>query len=97
MDKEADVVITDGGTHYVGSKGVNLYRLAALRSALKLWAEHKMKVNRAYTPTRMLKAAGEATGIKYKRGEQALAAADITDLIKKLRGDLSVSDERSEG
>lgn len=62
----------------------NVFAIRALTiaKALELYADTRMKANRAYTPTAMLKAAKEITGSTFKRGEYKQAA---TAIRKKLR------------
>lgn len=64
-----------------GREGVGNYQALVIAKACEFYAKHKMQVNRAYTPTRMLKAAEHITGIKYKRGQHAQAAQDIRDTL----------------
>ena len=59
---------TKNGTSFTGSD-VDVFRACALASALKLYADTKMRVNRAYTPTRMLQAATAITGVPFRRGQ----------------------------
>ena len=47
---------------YIGTDGVTLFQAITLRSALRLWAEHRMLVNRQWTPTLMLTVAGRFSG-----------------------------------
>ncbi len=63
-------------TIFAGKAGVSTYQAIVLKRALHLYAKHRMRVNRAWTPTRMLALAGEITGQTFKRGEY-LRAADI--------------------
>ena len=65
-------------TTFRGPEGVQTYRSIVIASALRLYARTGMQPNRAYTPTRMLAAATEITGMQFKRG-QYLAAADALD------------------
>lgn len=58
------------------------YRALVIAQALTMYAKTGMMVNRAYTPTAMLKAAAGITGKTYKRGQYELAAADIRNLMK---------------
>ena len=58
-----------------------LYRAMVLRSALELYAKHKIQANRTYTPTAMLKAAGAITGFKFTRGKYGHAIGALTDWI----------------
>jgi hypothetical protein len=60
---------------------VMTYRALVIKKACEMYAKHKMQVNRAYTPTAMLKAASGITGIVYKRGQHAQAAQDIADQL----------------
>lgn len=64
-----------------GTEGVGNYRALVIAKACELYAKHGIRVNRAYTPTAMLKAASDLTGIKYKRGQHAQAAADIRECL----------------
>jgi hypothetical protein len=63
---------------FEGKAGVDTYRAITLKHAIAFYAKTGMKVNRAYTPTAMLRAAGEITGQTFKRGqyEQAVAALE---------------------
>lgn len=61
-------------TIFAGPKAVNVFRCTVIASALKLYAATGMQANRAYTPSAMLKAAFEETGIKFKRGQYLEAA-----------------------
>lgn len=69
---------TNNGTSFVGSD-VEIFRAAAIASALDLYARTGIRVNRAYTPTAMLKAANQITGHVYKRGQYAAAAAGLRE------------------
>jgi hypothetical protein len=57
----------------------DLFRFAALRSALRLHilGGGRMRVSRQLTPTRLLDLATEYTGTKYRRGQHAQALADL--------------------
>lgn len=57
----------------------NTYQRLAIASALEVYAKHKMRVNRAYTPTNMLKTASRLTGKTFKRGEYLKAAAALRE------------------
>lgn len=58
-----------------------MVRALTIRKALQLYAKTGMQVNRAYTPTAMLRVAGEITGKKYKRGQYTQAADDIWEWV----------------
>lgn len=62
----------------------NVFALRALTiaKALELYADTKLMVNRAYTPSAMLKAANGLTGKLYKRGEYRRAAKDIREHLQ---------------
>lgn len=64
-------------TAFVGKEEVGIARAIIIKHACKMWATHKMQANRAYTPTAMLTAASGITGKVYKRGQHAVAAADL--------------------
>ena len=63
---------------FSGPGGVATYRAIALKHGLKLYADTGMKPNRAWTPTAMLRTAGEITGQTYKRGQYRQAIRDLT-------------------
>jgi len=63
-------------TTFTGS-GVALYRAAAIRTALALYAKTGLKVNRAYTPTAMMRAASSITGRTFKARDYAGAIAAL--------------------
>jgi len=58
-----------------------LYQAMVLRSALELYDKHKIMANRSYTPTNMLRVAGEITGFKFTRGKYGHAIGALSDWI----------------
>jgi hypothetical protein len=62
---------------FSGPKGVATYRAITLKHGLKLYAKHGIKPNSAWTPTAMLRTAGQITGKTYKRGQYEQAIADL--------------------
>jgi hypothetical protein len=72
---------------------VRLYQAVALKSALRMYAKCKMQPNRAWTPTAMLKLAGQFCGKTYKRGEYELAIADLTVWISTMQSALPITRE----
>jgi hypothetical protein len=58
-------------------EGIQRYRAMCTRSGLRA-CKVGLRVNRAYTPTACLKAAGQITNQKFKRGEydKAIKALD---------------------
>lgn len=67
---------TKKGTSFSGSD-VNILRAITIAAALDLYAKTGMKANRAYTPSAMLRATEEITGIKFPRGHYGEAAAAL--------------------
>ncbi len=74
-------------TTFTGEKEVNTFVLVVIKNAIKLYVNTGMKANRDYTPTNMLKKAGEFTGKVYRRGQLQLALDDLTkmydDILKE--------------
>ena len=68
-----------------------IFQITAIKVALRAWAKHKLKVNRAYTPKNMLAKAGELTGKKYKIGEYLKAADDLEKLADKRAEELRIA------
>ena len=68
-------------TVFSGPQGVATYRAIVIKHGLKLYAKTGMQPNRAYTPTAMLRTAGQITGKAYKRGQYAQAIADLESWI----------------
>jgi hypothetical protein len=56
------------------------YQALAMRKAIKLWVDHGIKVNRAYTPAAMARTASTITGLSYTSSKKSLQKAvdDIT-------------------
>ena len=67
---------------FTGKAGVATYQAVVLKTALRFYAKTGMKVNRAYTPTRMLSLAGEITGQKFKRGQYEPAAVALEEWLE---------------
>jgi hypothetical protein len=64
-----------------------LYQAAAVKVALRLYARTKIKVNRMYTPTNMLRTASKITGKEYKRNELIKAADDLELWMEQYKND----------
>lgn len=58
------------------------YQALVIAKALEIYANTGMKVNRAYTPTAMLKMAEKITGKNFKRGDYLRAAQAIREILK---------------
>ena len=54
-----------------------IFQAIVIRQGLAFYAKTKMKPNRAWTPSTMLRAAERITGQRYKRGEYLKAAEDL--------------------
>lgn len=66
----------------------SLYQITAIKVALRAYARHGMKVNRAYTPKNMLAKATELTGVTFKRGEYLRAADELEKLSIRLQKEM---------
>lgn len=75
---------------FVGPDAVALFRAVVIGSALRTYAQTGLRMNRAYTPTAMLKAATGITGKTYRRGEHLKAADDIKVWCDAMRAALPV-------
>ena len=75
---------TNNGSSFSGSD-VGIFQAIVLASALKLYAKSGMKVNASYTPTNMLRTAGQITGKHYKRGQFEEAATDLRAYADELK------------
>ena len=74
---------------FVGVEAVEVFRAAVIASGLKLYAKTGMKPNRAWTPTKMLAAANEITGKRFKRGEYLEAAEAVSAWVQKTKATIS--------
>ena len=68
-------------TSFNGTAAVNVFGAITLKAAIKMWAEHGIRANRAYTPTRMKSAAEAYTGKKYKRGQWDEMIRDLVQYV----------------
>lgn len=84
----SEIIYSASGTTFSGPDAVALFRATALWSALRLYARAKIKPNRAWTPTVMLKMAGDICGKTYKRGQYEEAAADVKIWMDAMRSAL---------
>lgn len=64
---------------------VSVYAMITLKSALSLYAKTGMKVNRAYTPTAMMRTASRMTGRTFKARDYAGAIAALEETIEAAR------------
>lgn len=70
-------------TTFSGTHGINVFQCLTIASGLTLYAKTKMKPNRAYTPSAMMKAASQITGKKFKSRDYLGAAAALKELAEK--------------
>jgi len=78
-----------GAVSFDGPVAVSVFAMLALASGLRLYAKTGMKPNRAYTPSRMLAAAEQYTGLKFKRGEYEKAAQALTLAAETTRDEMN--------
>ena len=64
-------------TTFVGT-GVQVFRAMVIKHGLAMYRDHHIQVNSAYTPSAMLRVAGEITGKVFKRS-QFTAAIEALD------------------
>jgi len=76
----------------VGYDATRLYAVMSLRSAIGLWLEAGVKLNRHCTPKSMLTMATTITHQPYKRGQLHLAYNDLTTWINAMQAALPVLD-----
>jgi hypothetical protein len=60
---------------------VNTYAMIVIKNAISFYIRTGMKVNKAYTPSAMLRTASYYTGKSYKRNQLAQARDDLTMLL----------------
>jgi len=46
---------------------ISAWQAKVIASALRLWAVHRIRANRSYTPARMMEVAQAITGRKFKK------------------------------
>ena len=72
--------------------GIEMYRMAVICSALKLYMKTGMKANRMYTPGNMVRAVAQKTGKQYKRGKNGMTEA-FNDLETWLLANRALNNE----
>jgi hypothetical protein len=88
-DTSAVTFGTWGSVTFAGKDAVALYRAIALKAGLNLAAKG-MAVNRHMTRAKLLAAAGQLTGKRYKRGAYLTAAEDVQTWIDAMRSAIPV-------
>jgi hypothetical protein len=61
-----------------------LFQITVLAKALRLYAQHHIRVNSAYTPNRMLATAGRLLDRKFARGQYIEAAQALDELKERM-------------
>lgn len=74
MTQNSITYTKNGGGSFVGPKGVNAFVLTALISGLRMYKGCGMIPNRGWTPKRMMAAAMQHTGKKFKARDYLGAA-----------------------
>lgn len=69
----------------------DLYQIVAIKVALRAYAKHKLRVNRMYTPKRMLEMAGSLCGCKFKPRQYEEAAFALDKLQQRLINEASAA------
>lgn len=72
--------------------GIEMYRMAVICSALKLYMKTGMKANSMYTPTNMVRQVTQKTGKTYKRGKVGMTEA-FNDLEQWILDNKSLGNE----
>lgn len=88
---DSHIHVSKAATSFVGTDAVELFRVTTIASALRFYAKTGMKVNRAYTPTAMLKAASAITHKHYKRGDYEKAAPDLQTWADAMKAALPIT------
>lgn len=83
------ITVTEGGISYQGPQAVAIFRAITIKQAIRFYVRTGMKVAAAYTPTAMLKVAGQITGNTYKRGQLQTAHDDLEQWIDAARAALN--------
>ena len=84
------IKVSKSGTSYSGHDAVMLYRAAALKGFIGLYAKCGVIPTRGVTITKMLAMATEYTGRKYKRGQYAEAQEDLHQWIEAMKAAIPI-------
>lgn len=96
MTNQSYIETKDGiATSFVGEKGVDVFRLITLKSALSL-ADKGIQCSRNVKKSSLLIIATEYTGIKYKRGEYLKAREDIEKVLTKRKQEVIIINNKLE-
>ena len=67
---------------------IRIFQAKAVRGAIRLYRDTGLKVNSMYTPTNMLRTAGQIVGKTYKRGQLKQAEDDLSGWIARQEKEL---------
>jgi hypothetical protein len=87
---DSKIVIGKSSTTFVGRDATQLVRAAALEACLRLYAKTGIIPTRGLTISKMLVAAAQYTGKKYRRGSANVAAADLKVWVETMKSALPV-------
>ena len=71
----------------------DLYQMLALKVALRAYAKHGLRINRMWTPTRMMDLASKLCGCKFK-AKAYLEAASVLEKVAAKRAQ-EIADRKS--
>lgn len=69
-------------TGFVGRGAVDVFAMAVIASALRFYANTGMRVNRAYTPAGMMRAAAHYTGLTFRARDYKGAADALSARVQ---------------
>lgn len=75
----------NGGSSFVGPAAVSVFRAIVLANGLRMYGRTGIKPNRMWSPSRMINAAEEITGKKFKKRDYEGAANAVDEWIKQVR------------
>ena len=64
-------------------EGISTYQCLVIAKALKLYAEHGIKVNRSYSPRNMMRTASMLTGRTYPARGYMKAHDDLMEIVRR--------------
>jgi hypothetical protein len=93
---QSEIVYRNSCTTFAGPDAVNLVRAVHVKTALSMYAKHKMLMTRGANPTSLLLLAKEYTGKTYKGKDKYNEAAEgVRIWIETMKAALPVTDERT--
>lgn len=87
---ESEIVYNASGDAicFSGPDAVACYAAAVLAASLRFYAKTGMMLSRGITSTALLQKAETITGKKYRRGDHAKAAADVSIWVQEMKAAL---------